>query len=367
MSISKELLEISTQVSKYESFEAPELEALYTAAITIGKSWSGSWLGYHANVYYADFQPPPPGAAFSIEWGFDNALGMGTRGDWREYNYEYVLQVIREQAGDPNTDQHYAKAGEAKEKFEEARHLVLSLVHANYNLETNEFLQTLEKNIKATRILSRNDFIDHLRPSGSMLSRDRIALEKGLWTPAHISISAEVRAIKSPFESCKRLRGNIEKLAKHVQNLEKKSARESRMGTHVFIGHGHSPVWRELKDFINERLDLPWDEFNRVPTAGVTHVVRLAQMLDQACIAFLIMTAEDEDAEGKYQARMNVIHEAGLFQGRLGFEKAIVLLEEGCQEFSNIQGLGQIRFQKGNIEAIFEKVRQVLEREGIIE
>ncbi len=49
---------------------------------------------------------------------------------------------------------------------------------------------------------------------------------------------------------------------------------------------------------------------------------------------------------GVCQARMNVIHEAGLFQGRLGFTKAILLLEDGCSEFSNIQGLGQIRFPK---------------------
>jgi len=64
---------------------------------------------------------------------------------------------------------------------------------------------------------------------------------------------------------------------------------------------------------------------------------------------------------------MNVIHEVGLFQGRLGFERAIVLLEEGCEEFSNIQGLGQIRFPKNNISAIFESVREVLEREKIID
>jgi predicted nucleotide-binding protein len=44
---------------------------------------------------------------------------------------------------------------------------------------------------------------------------------------------------------------------------------------------------------------------------------------------------------------MNVVHEAGLFQGRLGFERAIILLEEGCKSFSNIEGLGQIRFPKG--------------------
>ncbi len=63
---------------------------------------------------------------------------------------------------------------------------------------------------------------------------------------------------------------------------------------------------------------------------------------------------------------MNVVHEAGLFQGRLGFTKAIVLLEEGCKEFTNIQGLGQIRFPRGRISSAFEEVRRVLEREGLI-
>ncbi|HEY7423990.1 MAG TPA: hypothetical protein VH682_07125, partial [Gemmataceae bacterium] len=58
--------------------------------------------------------------------------------------------------------------------------------------------------------------------------------------------------------------------------------------------------------------------------------------------------------------------EVGLFQGRLGFERAIILLEEGCSEFSNIVGLTQIRFPKGNIMAKSEEVRRVLERECIL-
>ena len=78
------------------------------------------------------------------------------------------------------------------------------------------------------------------------------------------------------------------------------------------------------------------------------------------------MTGEDELKDGTLQPRMNVVHEAGLFQGRLGFSRAIILLEQGCEEFSNIQGLGQIRFPKGNIKAVFEDVRLVLEREGIV-
>jgi predicted nucleotide-binding protein len=135
----------------------------------------------------------------------------------------------------------------------------------------------------------------------------------------------------------------------------------------VCICHGRSKEWKDLKDFVNDRMRLPWDEFNRVPVAGIPTAVRLSTMLDAAAIAFLVLTAEDERVDGKMQARMNVIHEAGLFQGRLGFQRAIVMLEHGCEEFSNIQGLGQIRFPEGNIKAAFHDVQLVLEREGLVQ
>lgn len=134
----------------------------------------------------------------------------------------------------------------------------------------------------------------------------------------------------------------------------------------VFIGHGRSPLWRELKDFLSDRLELCWDEFNREAVAGFTTFERLSQMVSEASFAFLIMTAEDEYMDKSLHARENVVHEVGLFQGRLGSKRAIILLEEGCKEFSNIIGLSQIRFPKGHISAAFEEIRRVLEREGII-
>jgi predicted nucleotide-binding protein len=134
----------------------------------------------------------------------------------------------------------------------------------------------------------------------------------------------------------------------------------------VFIGHGGSPAWRELKDFLHDRLHLDWEEFNRVSAAGLWTGDRLNTMLSNSSMAFLIFTAEDEHADGSNHARENVIHEAGLFQGRLGFPRAIVLLEDGCEEFSNIHGLGQIRFPRGNMAAKFEEIRSVLERERLI-
>jgi hypothetical protein len=133
----------------------------------------------------------------------------------------------------------------------------------------------------------------------------------------------------------------------------------------IFIGHGHSPVWREFKDFIKDNLSLPSEEFNRVPQAGIWTGERLSEMLESACFAFLIMTGEDE-RNGELHARENVIHEIGLFQGKLGFRRAIILLEEGCKDFSNIHGLAYILFPRNGISAKYEEVRLTLQREKII-
>ena len=86
-------------------------------------------------------------------------------------------------------------------------------------------------------------------------------------------------------------------------------------------------------------------------------------MSAESSIAFLVHTAEDEDKDGTYHARENVIHETGLFQGKLGFKRAIVLLEDGCNEFSNISGIQQLRFAKDNIKESFGDVVSTINRE----
>ena len=134
----------------------------------------------------------------------------------------------------------------------------------------------------------------------------------------------------------------------------------------IFLGHGRSHVWRQLQDFLERRLGLQIDEFDREPVAGLSSLDRLKSMLHGASFAFLIMTAEDEQVDGSRRARENVVHEVGLFQGNLGFNRAIVLLEDGCEPFSNIHGLMSIPFPRNNLEAAFEKVRLVLEREGLL-
>lgn len=345
------------------------LDALEEAAMTVGRSFSGSWQGYHSRVYYAGFDAPPPGAHFSQEWGLmdDYMSGLGSRGDWREHDPEFVKARIYEVGDVPNLEEAHAFAGAASEKFAAAQSEIVSILHTELDGQADGFLERLKKEVDELRTLSVADVAQHLRPKGQVMTRDTVVLGQGTQVPPHVSILAEIMAIRHSFDMC-RVAGEIAtKAASHLERKLRSKKKSERVGTNVFIGHGRSHAWRDLKDFVSDRLKLPWDEFNRIPVAGVTNIARLSEMLDAASIAFLVMTAEDERADGSVQARMNVIHEAGLFQGRLGFMRAIVLLEEGCDQFSNIDGLGQIRFPSGNIAAAFEEIRRVLEREALIE
>lgn len=142
------------------------------------------------------------------------------------------------------------------------------------------------------------------------------------------------------------------------------SLRSATPGKRVFIGHGRSLEWLRLKSFLSDDLSLDCDEFNIEPTPGIHTTDRLETMLSQAGMAFLVMTAEDRHADGTVHARENVVHEVGLFQGRLGSRHAIVMFEEGCSKFSNLDGLTLIFFPPNDIRARFEDVRRVLKREG---
>lgn len=354
-----------------KGFDKPEiakpLDALEKSAMEVGKAWSHSWLGYQSRVYYDGLKPPPPGANFSSEWGFQELYTMGTRGDWVQFPEDEVEKQIRKRAGNPDTTKAQEAAEKGREFVEQKRDDIASILRTAKGVRDDSFLDKLIEETEATKVFSLAEYIEVMKPSGTLLSRDAIAATQGLWTPPHLSVLANVLAMKAPKQASELLAVIARRAFSHLERTQKQEATAERIGTNVFIGHGRSKEWKDLKDFIKDRMRLPWDEFNRVPVAGIPNTVRLSTMLDAAAIAFLVLTAEDELADGKLQARMNVVHEAGLFQGRLGFSRAIILLEEGCEEFSNIQGLGQIRFPKNNIRAAFHDVQLVLEREGLIE
>lgn len=348
--------------------ETKELRKAWERATEIGKSSSRSSIGYQANVYYKDFKEPPAGEHFSVEWGLSGGNYFGVVNQhWEEHSPTELVASMYGAKGEAALTKARENAEKGLKLWESAREATLSVLTLYLQTHDDTFLKRLAEEVGKLQVLDAGDIANEMIPKRQVMTRDERAVSQGTWAAPHIKVIAQVSAVEQPAAHARKLAETLEKIEAHLARARKREIAASRLGTNVFIGHGRSMVWRDLKDFVKERLKLPHDEFNRVPVAGITNITRLSEMLDAAAVAFIIMTAEDEAKDGKVRARMNVIHEVGLFQGRLGFNKAIVLLEEGCEEFSNIQGLGQIRFPKGNIKEVFEDIRQVLEREGLLE
>ena len=365
----RELFGIADRLNAWpQETESPDmtapLDALEGAVVAIHEVWSGSWVGYHADVYYENFQSPPQGAYFSQVYGM--LMGMETTGNWCECDRDAVRKEIQQIAGEPDIGVARKLAFDAQAAFETDKADVLSILTTALSRQEDTFISGIKEEVEQLEVFTEESVLNALRPTGTGLCQDIRAIAEGFRSPVHLTIQAEIIAIREAPISCGKLGQFALNAGRHLERQPNVVRRSQEKGTKIFIGHGHSTPWREVKDFIQDRLGLPWDEFNRTPVAGITNTDRLSEMLNDAALALVIMTGEDEQTDGQVHARMNVVHEAGLFQGRLGFTRAIVLLEEGCEEFSNIQGLGQIRFPKGNIKAAFEEIRLVLEREKIL-
>jgi predicted nucleotide-binding protein len=341
------------------------LNAMRSAVEEVGLAWSESPIGYHARIYYEGLSAPPHGAMFDRDWGWLPAFSNRTRGDWEVFGESDVITEIERRAGHLNLSAVEATSDEASRLVEDCKWEASSIVSALLDRRTDEHMLRLLEEIQSVSVTAQADHELRMLPRGPLISRDTTAIAGGPQLAPHQKVAARLMALRDPFEKVGALATILHRAARHAGRLPAPAVDEDE-GRTVFIGHGGSGVWRDLKEFLADRLGLEVDEFNRVSTAGIGTTERLQEMLGSAAMAFLVLTAEDEEADGRTHARLNVVHEVGLFQARLGVHRAIVLLEEGCEEFSNIEGLGQIRFPAGNIAGKFEEVRRVLEREGII-
>lgn len=169
-----------------------------------------------------------------------------------------------------------------------------------------------------------------------------------------VAVSAQSRGqIESVFEVFER----------HAVDSRLPEPEKEKITPTIFIGHGHSESWRDLKDHLHEQHGYSVEAYETGARAG--HAIRdiIQDMMSKSAFALLVLTCDDPVGDDKYRARQNVIHEAGLFQGHLGFSRTIILLEDGVEDFSNIAGIHQVRFSKGKIKETFGDVLATVRRE----
>ena len=361
-----ELEQIAYEITKLQQSDETVsarnlLFSLENRADSIGCSSSCSWLGYHANIYTVDLKPPPAGENFDPMRGFL----IGRQPHWIEYSFDDIRGAIEKHVSPQDVRRATQIAYTCEDLLVEKRGQVDSIIQT-FAQNIDPFLEKVTSEIHELSIHSEQDIISALTPKSAIASRDHTAFSQGIKYPPHISSFVRNMLLRTRIDNLGKFARQLELAAAHMKRVSMYRTQSANDGSSIFIGHGQSRMWLELKDFLQDRLNLTCDDFDRVSPAGLPITGRLSRMLDSAIFAFLVMTAEDEQPDGEWHPRMNVIHEAGLFQGRLGFDKAIILLEENCKEFSNIHGLVQIRFPKDDISARFEEVRQVLEDRGIL-
>jgi predicted nucleotide-binding protein len=140
-------------------------------------------------------------------------------------------------------------------------------------------------------------------------------------------------------------------------------ARAIERAVRIFIGHGRNSAWRDLKDHLQDQHGFTVTTYETGARAGYSIQEVLQEMVDRASFALLVHSADDDIGSDLFRARQNVVHETGLFQGRLGFKRAIILREQGCEGFSNIVGTNELRYAKGNIREVFGDVIATIYRE----
>lgn len=128
----------------------------------------------------------------------------------------------------------------------------------------------------------------------------------------------------------------------------------------VFIGHGGDPQWKHLRRNLEGFHSFEVRAYESEQRAGYHTLVALDQLVHASSVAVVVMTGEDRMEDGELRARENVVHEVGFAQGVLGLENTIILLEHDVSEFSNIAGMTQIRFPRGDLLSIENDVVEVL-------
>ena len=344
--------------------EFAKLAALKQEANRIGKAWCGSSLGDHANMYYDGLVPVPANAIWDVEWGrMDVYRANKTRGDWTSRTASEIKYLIYSSGG--MTESRIAEIHNGLSKvFESAEgRLLTCLEHSKGEVQEETRTRLIDDVKRLGGDISTVPNVEELMACEFMpkMSRDVRNASMGLRVAGHLQVLASIEVIDQLVRGVQKLGEHAGTLRNASRIYNTKQQERTMRGSKVFIGHGRSDTWWAVKDFVERKLGLEVEEFEREPVVGRQIKDRLEEMFQNAGWAILVATPDDSSNS---EPRLNVIHELGFAQGRLGWENAIILLEKGCQLPSNLEGTVYLEFQPGQVKQVFHDLRNCLSRKG---
>lgn len=117
----------------------------------------------------------------------------------------------------------------------------------------------------------------------------------------------------------------------------------SHQNNKVFVVHGHDEALKEKVARLLEKQGLEAIILSEQANKGETIIEKFEENSDVGA-AICLFTGDDigkekSEAVEKQRARQNVVYEAGYFMGKLGRERVIMLVDEGIELPSDLQGV----------------------------
>jgi sugar/nucleoside kinase (ribokinase family) len=153
-----------------------------------------------------------------------------------------------------------------------------------------------------------------------------------------------------------------------LQQAETLSGDVAQSGA-VFIVHDTNPQWHDVRAFLERDCGLRTFQLSSEDLGADDLAAVLTQHLERCSFAVCVLSdgsGSDDRPGARARTDQNVVHQAGLFQGRYGFGRVAIVAEEGCDTFSNIAGLIRLDFTRGRVSTTFIELERMLRREGLL-
>lgn len=216
----KNLLEVKKKTEAFTQLCEKDLEKfskhlliLREKAEQISDSWSGSWAGFHAFLYYGEFEKPTLREAFDVEWGSIN----GFSDKWQERTFDEVKKKIEE--GIVKTNFEYIFEA-IKPLVKQANflkgYICAELSYANTDESLSDEKKLLIQLEEINFGTSANEFVRNLQPPQAM-TRDSRAASQGLKVPPHIKYKAQVMAVLSMISDLEKFNSLTARLVRQLE------------------------------------------------------------------------------------------------------------------------------------------------------
>ncbi|MQY28119.1 hypothetical protein NRB56_37020 [Nocardia sp. RB56] len=130
----------------------------------------------------------------------------------------------------------------------------------------------------------------------------------------------------------------------------------------VLILHDENPQWQDVQRFLERRCGLETDQLGPADFDAGGFEAAVGGPLSRCGFAVCILSARDS-VHGFRQPSQAIVHQVGILQGRYGFGRVAILVEDGCDLFTNLSGLIRLEFPRGRVEAKFLELHRMLLRE----